>query len=248
MPIPVKLPSHVAVALIATGLFLAASLVAGGQSQEPKPGNLATPVPPIDAPTAGTPASGVIDSSWESPNWGVRIAWNPAIWTVEQELIDPGYEGLQLGTPASTFYVEAYNAFAGDSAACLDAAAGEIGEREGVSEVVPLSGRPLPGSTDATGSRQLFGLVARLPDGGPYRGAEYVECRTLVAGEAVLEITWQTSSASYNAELPLVDELLATLATGPESAEPPLLPSSPPEAEPAIAHYWPSLPERASAK
>ena len=43
------------------------------------------------------------------------------------------------------------------------------------------------------------------------RALEFVECRTLVPDRAVLELTWQTSTAAYNAEFPAVELLLAAL-------------------------------------
>ncbi len=88
--------------------------------------------------------TGVSGSSWQGPNFGVRIRWDPAVWSVEGEFIDVEYDGLQIGTPISTVYLETYNGFSGDAAACFAAAEQEIGEREGVSEVVPLTDRPLP--------------------------------------------------------------------------------------------------------
>ena len=74
-----------------------------------------------------------------------------------------------------------------------------------------LSGRPLPEDADESIASQLFGVVAELPDGTIYRGAEYVACRSLEPDAAVLETTWQTATSSYNDELPRVRELFASL-------------------------------------
>src|SRR5918996_987879 len=48
-------------------------------------------------------------SSWQGPNFGVRIHWDPAVWSVEGESIEEGYDGLQIGTPISTVFLEAYD-------------------------------------------------------------------------------------------------------------------------------------------
>jgi hypothetical protein len=141
----------------------------------------------------------------------VRIHWDPAVWSVEVESIDEGYDGLQIGTPQSTVFLEAYDGFAGDAAACFEAAEQEIGEREGVSEVVPLTDRPLPVEEDVRGPAGLFGLTATLPDGNTYRGVEYVECRTVKPGEAVLEITWQAVTRAFNEDFANVEEFLAAI-------------------------------------
>jgi hypothetical protein len=195
------------VILLSTGL----ETIAGAQSQEPKPALPATPVAtPVSQATEET-ATGVSGSSWQGPNFGVRVHWDPAVWSVEAEFIDEGYDGLQIGTPISTVYLEAYAGFGGDAAACLAAAEQELGEGEGVSEVVPLTDRPLPVAADERGEAGLFGLTATLPDGAVYRGVEYVECRTVYAGETVLEITWQAITQAFNEDFAKVEELLAAI-------------------------------------
>lgn len=199
-------------------LFLSGmAAVAGAQSQEPKPVLPATPVAESDLAALDSAPSGVAGSSWEGPNSGVRVSWDPAIWSVEREFIEDGYDGLQIGTPISTVYLEAYVGFSGDTGACFTAAERELGEREGVSEVIPLSGRPLPVAEDERGEAGLFGITATLPDGTVYRGIEYVECRTIVPGESVLEITWQAVTQAVNDDFANVETLLAAVELPDES-------------------------------
>ncbi len=197
----------VVVILLSTGLTSGAV----AQSQEPKPALPATPVAQPQSPASGEAITGVSGSSWQGPNFGVRLHWDPAVWSVEGESIEEGYDGLQLGTPISTVFLETYEGFAGDAEACLAAAEQEINEREGVSEVVPLTDRPLPVAADVRGEAGLFGLTASLPDGTNYRGVEYVECRTVRLGEAVLEITWQAVTQAFNEDFANVEELLAAI-------------------------------------
>jgi len=194
-------------------VLLSAGLAAGtvAQSQEPKPALPATPVAQPGTPASGETTTGVSGSSWQSPNFGARIHWDPAVWSVEGESIDEGYDGLQIGTTISTVFLEAYDGFAGDAEACFAAAEQEIGEREGVSEVVPLTDRSLPVAADVRGAAGLFGLTATLSDGTNYRGVEYVECRTIRPGEAVLEITWQAVTQAFNEDFANVEQLLAAI-------------------------------------
>ena len=191
----------------------------GAQSQEPKPVLPATPVASGDVTPASEATTGVSGSTWTGPNWGVGVSWDAADWTVEAEFIDDGYDGLQIGTPLSTVYLEAYEGFDGDAVACLADAAAEIAARQGVTEVVPLTGRPLPVPEDQRGEGQLFGLTLTLEDGTVFRGVEYVECRTLLPGTAVLEITWQTITETFNQDFPRVEALLAAI-TLPDDATP----------------------------
>ena len=219
--------SHRRLLILAIAMLLSTGLatVAGAQSQEPKPDLPATPAATPESPVSGVAATGVSGSSWQGPNFGVRIRWDPAVWSVEAEFIDVGYDGLQIGTPISTVYLETYNGFGGDAAACFAAAEQEIGEREGVSEVILLTNRPLPVAADVRGEAGLFGLTATLPDGNVYRGVEYVECRTVYPGETVLEITWQAITLAFNEDFANVEELLATIE----------MPQAPPAAATPVA-------------
>jgi hypothetical protein len=187
-----RLSIVVVVMLLSTGLATGAV----AQSQEPKPALPATPVAQPQSPAFGEGITGVSGSSWQGPNFGVRIHWDPEVWSVEGESIEEGYDGLQIGTPISTVFLETYEGFAGDAEACLAAAEQEISEREGVSEVIPLTDRPLPVAADVRGEAGLFGLTASLPDGTNYRG---------------LEITWQAVTQAFNEDFANVEELLAAI-------------------------------------
>ena len=208
------LPILTVVILLSIGL----TTVTVAQSQEPKPELPATPVAQPGTPAPGDTATGISGSSWQGPNFGVRIHWDPDVWSVEREFIDAEYDGLQLGTPISTVYLEAYNGFGGDAAACFAPAEQEIREREGVSEVVPLSDRPVPVARGSSrGSRALWSDC--YPTGrDPYRGVEYVECRTVYPGQTVLEITWQAATQAFNEDFANVEELLAAIELPEERA------------------------------
>lgn len=211
---------------LAAMLLMRVLPLAAAQTQEPKPVIPATPVAEPQQQSAELPETGVSGDSWEGPNWGVRLSWDAAEWSVEAESIVPGYDGLQIGTPRTTVYIEAYDGFGGDADACLADAEREIGEREGVSEVVPLANRPLPVPDDVRGPAQLYGVTASLPDGATYRGVEYVECRTVVPGVAVVEMTWQSGVSVFNQDFPLVSDLLAALEI-PDAVRPAATPGVP---------------------
>ncbi|MFN8664661.1 MAG: hypothetical protein U0075_22470 [Thermomicrobiales bacterium] len=220
-------PVLLSVGLIAAGMLLAGQGGSLAQSQEPKPApevvSIATPVPQVES---GGPGTGITGNTWLGPSFGVGITWDPNTWVVESEQIEQGYDGLRLGTPASSLFLEAYEGFPSDPASCLEDANAEIAGREFVTEVVPLENRPLPETGFTDGARKLFGIAATLEDGTVYRGAEYVECRELPDG-AMLELTWQVPVESFNAELPLVDDLLRSLVVPGEGPDFPELPASP---------------------
>jgi hypothetical protein len=217
---------HVSIFLLVVFLSLGGFSFASAQSQEPKPALPATPVAEEDLPTPWATTTGVSGSSWQGPNWGVSVSWDPAVWNVEGEFIDVGYDGLQIGTPISTSYIEAYEGFGGDASACLADAEREIAAREGVTEVTPLTDRPLPVAEDIRGEAQLFGLTLTLADGTVFRGVEYVECRTVVPGVAVLELTWQTVTGAFNEDFPNVEALFAAIEV-PDASRPLATPVAP---------------------
>ena len=208
--------------ILALASFLSIGIagITGAQSQEPKPVLPATPVAESDLPPGNGTTSGIAGASWTSQTWGVSVSWDPNDWTAEAEFADTGYDGLQLRSPVSTVYIEAYARFGGDAAACLADAEAEIAAREGVTEVLPLSGRPLPVPEDERGEAQLFGLTLTLEDGTVFRGVEYVECRTIVPGTAVLEITWQTLTETFPQDFPRVEALLAAISVPASNATP----------------------------
>jgi hypothetical protein len=202
---------HALVLLLTAGMLAIGVSASLAQSQEPKPPVAGTPSSGENSSVQSATVTGIVDASWQGPNFGVRLEWDPEVWSVEGELVENRYDGLQIGTPISTVFVEAYDGFEGDADTCLADAEREIGERESVSELQPLTGRPLPGTSAEPGAAQLFGLVATTADGSSFRSVEYVECRTLIPGSTVFELTWQTAASAYNQELPLVESLLATL-------------------------------------
>lgn len=215
------------IGLIATGMLVASQTGSLAQSQEPKPAPdvilIATPVPQIES---GGPGTGITGNTWIGPSHGVGITWSPDTWVVESEQIERGYDGLRLGTPVSSVFLESYEGYPSDPTSCLEDANAEIAGREFVTEVVPLENRPLPETGFSLGERQLFGIAAKLEDGSIYRGAEYVECRQLPGG-AILELTWQVPVEAFNAELPLVNDLFANLVVPGDGPDLPELPAAP---------------------
>ena len=199
--------------MVGLALGLGIVSIVSGQSQEPKPQLPATPVLPAETTDAIAPTTGVAGNAWRGPTWGVSVTWDPDEWRVEDEFLTRGFDGLRIGTDGSSVFIEAYDGFDGDPELCLAAAAQEIRERdrEHTIEVAPLTGPPVPTAPTPDSARQLYGVTVTLEDGSPARAVEFVECRTLVPGTAVLELTWQTSTEAFNEELPKAEALFATV-------------------------------------
>jgi hypothetical protein len=214
-------------------LFVPAlGLSARAQSQEPKP-KITPPAATSTAPAA-TPAvqSGVHGNAYISPTFGYTLSWDPSIWSVKDERLLEGYDGLELGTDRSNLFVEGMNDYAGDPTACVADARQQLASRQGISAISDFQGPGRP-VQDVDGAKSyLVGYVAKLPDGSTTSIVEFVQCRTLVPGQAVLELTWQVQDVDYAKQLPLVVDLLKTLhlpgaAATPVSATPIATPLAP---------------------
>ncbi|HEU0115652.1 MAG TPA: hypothetical protein VFQ80_13290 [Thermomicrobiales bacterium] len=211
-----------ALALVAF-FVLALGMSARAQSQEPKPKitpSAATAVATITPAATPTGQTGVHGNAYISPTFGFTLAWDPKVWAVKDERLLQGYDGLELGTDRSNLFVEGISDYAGDPAACLADARQQISGRSGISAISDFQGpgRPIQ---DTDGAKSLLvGYVAKLPDGSSASIVEFVQCRTLVPGQAVLELTWQTSDADYAQQLPLVAALLKTLHVPGAAATP----------------------------
>jgi hypothetical protein len=227
-----------AIALAAL-LLAAIGLSASAQSQEPKPKIAPTASAPASASAAASPAakSGVHGNAYTSPTFGYTLSWDPSIWAVKAERLIEGYDGLELGSDRSNVFVEGMNDYGGDVAACLADARQQIASRQGVGPISDFQGpgRPIP---DTNGAKSfLVGYVAKFPDGSSQTIVEYVQCRTIVPGAAVLELTWQTLDTTYAQQLPIVADLFKTLhvpgagatpVAATPAASPPVLPGATP--------------------
>ena len=163
---------------------------ANAQTQGTKPDVSATVAPPGDA------ASGVVGNGYTSPGFGFGVTWDAAIWRVEDEAALAGYEGVQLGTDVVTVFVEGYDDFSGNARECLGAATLQIVDREGVTEFQPVTSRDLPVAPEDAGEAALYIYRQSFESGRSLEVAEYVECRTLIPGQACSRLPCKCPSRS----------------------------------------------------
>lgn len=171
--------------------------------------------------TAGSPLpgrSGVDGNRYVGPNWGYGITWDDEIWEVEEEDAQEDYDYLQLGTPRGTLYLEAYPDYGGDAEVCLASAIDEIEETEGVSDLTVAEnddGDPIRDvGEDLAYAVYTFAFESR--GSGTIEFGNLIECRTLIPGEVVLEISYLTQVDVFNDEIEDVQDVLETIEP-PES-------------------------------
>jgi predicted metalloprotease len=148
-----------------------------------------------------------------SPTFQWSIAWDGG-WSVSDEWSDNGYDSLSLRGPTSFAQFNSYQGFSGDAEACVEA------EREslelvadgGVVQVArDGEGRPVRGK-DRDGAYAVYLFTDVDANDEPVEVVEYSDCRTLIEGEAVLEISLVAVREAYNDAIRPFQGLLATLA------------------------------------
>lgn len=171
---------------------------------------------------AAVAQAGVNGSSYVSPTFEWSLTWDES-WSVETDDSVDGYDYLELTDQLSYVYFEAYTEFAGDALACVSDEKDDLAAQDGVSDIVvgrAASGDPLSGG-DGTNAYAVYTMTYTDADGVESDLVEYSECRTLGAGESVLEISQVTIRDAYNDAAPAVQTLLAAITLpGDEPAEP----------------------------
>lgn len=178
---------------------------------------------------AAAPAAAQVNgNTYTSPTYGYTLTWNANDWKVKKESSQNGYDELVLESTLSTVYFEAFNGYNGSATACVKDEQNSLSTTSGVTNVQigkDANGQPLQGS-DATGAYAVFTFHLTTEDGTQYDLAEYADCRTLVAGSAVLKISLITVRGAYNDAIAQGQQLLAGLALPGQAAQ------NPPTAEP----------------
>ena len=213
-------PIYAANALLAPGSW---AVVNGGQihAVEPAGGEPATALvagliaggdggPPTPTPAATT-TSGVQGNTYTSPTYGYSLTWD-ASWAVISETSTGVDDRLQLNNGVSDLYVEGFGNYPSDPQACVDSIVAQFPNNPGWSRVQPL---PLPEGGLIPGEELIRAAAAYsfryTTDGASADYVEYVECRALIPGQAILVITHIAPLADYQREAGAVRALLDRL-------------------------------------
>ncbi|MBA2754973.1 MAG: hypothetical protein H0U40_11010 [Chloroflexia bacterium] len=146
---------------------------------------------------------------------GVETYESDAGWTVEFDTgvwspVEPSDEQefeLRLNSTASTADFTVFEDFDGDAEACVEDRVARIGNGtfDEIDEVEGVTGDA--GQASATYELAFEG------DDGPVELTVYVECRTVVAGESVVEILFASEPDDFDAELEAFGDVLDAIET-----------------------------------
>jgi hypothetical protein len=153
--------------------------------------------------------SGVAGTTYASPAFGWRLAWDPAVWAVDEAWSRGGTDRLVLRLRDDTAVVafSAFRGHGGDAARCIRQPIAFRPAQPGTTDVRVVAG---PGG-DAARSWVEQTYAYAEAGGRIRRFGEYAECRSLVPGEAVLVVDFRAPVAAYASRLPRLEGLLTAV-------------------------------------
>ena len=165
---------------------------------------------------------------WTSPTYGFSVSWAGTEWQPDPEgtLTAVGPERLDrlhLLNGVSSLYFEGATRYQGDLSACVAEEANLLAQETGVSEIRPYrdeEGVQLV-ADGPNSSAAAFTLTLSIGD-HEVELVDYVECRTLTPGQAVLIITLVTQPPGFDQELAAAQTVIDTIELPAESPLDPL--------------------------
>jgi len=154
--------------------------------------------------TDGTQGEGLVENAYTSPTYGFTVDWNDDVWDAEARIADDGLNELELISATGSLYIWSGALYEGDPAACLQGESDfyENDDRS-VTDWAPAEdadGNPIAGET-ATAAYGVFTLTytdQEEEDAESVELVDYIECRELVPGEAVIVILATSTPDQYN--------------------------------------------------
>ncbi len=156
------------------------------------------------------------ENTYVNPTYGYQIDWDQDVWGV----IEDGPGDVTLASDLVEIYFQSGQFYAGDATACRDDLVDRLPDDDTV-----LSSEPYEADGEQAGEadgRAFETLQVELDDTDDQDArtvVERIDCRTIVAGEAVLAITWlapidDATDATASAEA-LLDALVIPSFQGP---------------------------------
>lgn len=141
------------------------------------------------------------DTIYTSPLWGYTIRWHADEWQVDNDVTSPDFNLLSLSDNHGNFMTfTGANGFNGNAKACLDdmrANAFSDPEQTVATPFTYESGDPVEWR-DKEQSYVLLSTTTTDADGTENKGVLYLECQTLIPGEAVFERFYSGSADAFD--------------------------------------------------
>lgn len=154
-------------------------------------------------------AKGVDGTRYASPNFGYRLAWDPA-WSVAELAAGHLSDRIRLNNSGSDVLLEAAWSFGGDLAGCLDQATENHAHDPDWTNVVPARG---PDGKPVAGAEPGRAYAAFTFADGSRPHVIYLECRALDSGASWLLVVADLPATEYDRQAAAVDGLLGSLTS-----------------------------------
>lgn len=163
-----------------------------------------TPEDVTDDPADDTRGEGIVDAAYTSPTYGFTVEWNDDVWEAEDRVGEDGFNELELISATGSLYIWSGEFYEGDPAACLEGESDFYANDDpSITDWAPAEnadGEPITGET-ANGAYGVFTLTytdQEEADAESVDLVDYIECRELVPGEAVIVILATSTPDQYN--------------------------------------------------
>lgn len=152
---------------------------------------------------------------YTSPLWGYTVRWHGGAWDVTNDITSPDTNLLSLSDGNGNFVTYmGVERFAGDAAACLDDMQANAFSNPESTKTAPFTyddGEPVAWHEQEQ-AYVLLSTFTEQDDGTVDEGVLYLECQTLVPGEAVFQRLYSGSAASFEAANAEVIDMLESVA------------------------------------
>jgi hypothetical protein len=151
--------------------------------------------------------------SYTDPDFPFSVTWDEGVWSVaDQRTIDDGYNLLNLTADGSDLTIEGWARWDGEPTDCLNDITLNLRAIDGVEDFERVSDTDLyPENEARSGAYALYSFTL-APDGRtPVDYYGYVECRTVIEGEAVVVLTLLVPIDEYDEIRPEFEPILASI-------------------------------------
>ena len=166
--------------------------------------------------------------TWTSPTYGFSVSWAGTNWEPDNNAtlaaVGPEHlDRLHLIDGISSLYFEGAARYDGDLLSCVGEEANLLAEEAGVTEIKPYR-LDVATDLDASGPRaESAAFILKLSVGSEAIDlVDYVECRELIPGQAVLVITLVSEPQAFKRELEAAQPVIDTITVGGDQPLDPL--------------------------
>lgn len=171
------------------------------------------PTPDEEEDNSDSTARGADLDTYTDPDFPYSVTWDESVWSViDQRTIADGHNLLNLAAEDSDLTIEGWARWEGEPTDCLNDITLNLRAIDGVEDFARVSDSDLyPENESAGGAYALYSFTLAPEGRTPIDYYGYVECRTVVEGEAVVVLTLLTPADEYEEIRPDFEPILASI-------------------------------------